>query len=72
MMQAGKDYIAKGEPEYESPRTRNLRELLRSVKAQIAPAETEEPAVEIEDPVKIEAEPIKSGNQEKPTLKLKK
>jgi hypothetical protein len=65
MMQAGKDYIAKGDAEYESPRALYLRELLRSVKAQDAPAETE-------DPTKIEVEPIKSSNQEKPTLKLKK
>lgn len=62
MMQAGKDYIAKGEPEYESPRVQYLRELLRSVRSHGAP----------EEPAKIEAEPIKSTNQDKPTLKLKK
>ena len=65
MMQAGKDYIAKGEAEYESPRALYLRELLRSVRAQDAP-------VEVEELAKIEAEPVKSTNQEKPTLKLKK
>jgi len=64
MMQAGKDYIAKGEQEYESPRERYLRELLLSIKAQAAPDEVEEPE-------KIKAEPVKSTNQNKPTLKLK-
>lgn len=65
MMQAGKDYVTKSEPEYESPRAVYLRELLRSVKTQDA-------AVEVEQPAKIEAEPVKSTNQSKPTLKLTK
>jgi hypothetical protein len=65
MMQAGKDYLAKGEPEYESPRALYLRELMKTIKAQSAPDEVEEPA-------KIEAEPVKSTNQNKPTLKLTK
>jgi hypothetical protein len=64
MMQSGKDYIAKGEPEYESPQTRYLRELLKSIKLNVAPAE-------VEEPTKVEAEPVKSTNQNKPTLKLK-
>ncbi len=65
MMRAGKDYIAKGEPEYESPRALHLRELLKSVKAQDAPDESEESA-------KIESEAAKPTNQAKPTLKLNK
>lgn len=65
MMQAGKDYMAKGAPEYESPRALYLRELLKTIKAQSAPDEVEEPA-------KIETEPVKSTNQNKPTLKLTK
>lgn len=71
MMQAGKDYITKGEPEYESPRARHLRELLQSVRAQGAPVEAEEAdTVGHADPAKIE--PTKSTNQSKPTLKLTK
>lgn len=65
MMQAGKDYIAKGEPEYESPRALYLRELMKTIKAQPALDEVEEPA-------KIESELAKSTNQNKPTLKLTK
>lgn len=60
MMRSGKDYIEKGDTEYESPRAVYLRELLRSIKPQDA---TEE------DPAKIE--PVKSTNQSKPTLKLR-
>jgi hypothetical protein len=65
VMQAGKDYVAKGEPEYESPRALYLRELMKTIKAQSAP-------VEVDEPAKIEAEPVKSTNQNKPTLKLTK
>lgn len=65
MMQAGKNYIAKADAEYESPRAAHLRELLHSVKAQDA-------APEEKDLIPIEPEPVKSTNQDKPTLKLTK
>jgi hypothetical protein len=66
MMQAGKDYLAKGDAEYESPRARYLRELLQSIKMQKRSDEPEEKAeIAPEEPV------VKSTNQNKPTLKLK-
>ena len=71
MMKSGNDYIAKDDSEYESPRALYLRELLKSVAAQDAPAEIEEPAKAEVEPVKAAAEPVKSNNQNKPTLKLK-
>lgn len=49
MMQAGKDYIAKQEPEYESPRAIHLRELLQTVKAQ-TPSDPDAPSEQTEQP----------------------
>ena len=67
MMQAGKDYIAKGDSEYESPRARYLRELLQSIKMQTRSDKPEEKAeITPEEPPAV-----KSTNQNKPTLKLK-
>lgn len=59
MMQAGKDYVTKGEPEYESPRAAYLRDLLKAVNAPAGPPERQE--------VPAEAAAV---NQTKPTLKL--
>ena len=67
MMQAGKDYIAKGESEYESPRARYLRELLQSIKMQKPSDKSEEKATIAPE----ELPAVKSTNQNKPTLKLK-
>jgi hypothetical protein len=68
MMQAGKDYIAKDEPEHENARFDHLRELIRVINAQSAPAE-----VEASEPVEKEELPApKLTNQSKPTLKLTK
>jgi hypothetical protein len=64
MMQAGKDYIAKGDAEPESARSVYLRELLQAMNVPSTEPEEKPAAGSGEKPAK--------PNQNKPTLKLTK